>query len=139
MLIGTYNHTIDAKGRMFVPANLRKHLGDEFYVTISGDGCLYIYSLNMWERAMNKLMESQQENHFEISQLFASASHCVPDGQGRIPLTQDLRDFAGLSKNVTIVGIGLYVQIWDSEKYEEHRMNQRKPENIKEAIRKLGL
>jgi len=139
MLIGTYYHTVDTKGRMFVPANLRKALGDEFYVTISGDGCLYIYSLDMWQRAMEKLMESTQENHMEISQLFADAVHCEPDPQGRIPLSQDLRDFAEITKNVTIVGIGLYVQIWDSDKYKARQAEQRKPENIKEAIRKLGL
>jgi len=138
-MIGTYQHTIDAKGRMFVPSNLRKQLGEEFYVTISGEECLMIYSLEMWEVAMAKLRDTPQEFHFGLRQVFSSAAHCVPDGQGRVPLTQDLRDFAGLTKNVTIVGIGLYVQIWDSEKYKQKQLDERKPENIMEAIRKLGL
>ncbi|MCL2391492.1 MAG: division/cell wall cluster transcriptional repressor MraZ [Oscillospiraceae bacterium] len=139
MMIGTYQHTVDAKGRMFVPAPLRKQLGEEFYVTITGERCLQIYSLEMWQRALEKLSAMPQKNQRTLRQLFASAAHCVPDGQGRIPLPQDLRDYAGLSKNVTIVGTGLYAQIWDSEAYKPIQDIERSAESINEALEELDF
>jgi len=139
MMIGTYQHTIDAKGRMFVPAPLRKQLGEEFYVTITGEDCLQIYSLEMWERALEKLRAMKQNEQKKLRQLFGSAAHCVPDGQGRIPIPQDLRDHAGLSKNVTIVGTGLYAQIWDAETYKPTQDKERSKESISEALKELDF
>jgi len=139
MFYGTFQHTVDAKGRMFVPARLREVLGQEFYVTISGEDCLMVYSQEMWNSALERLRSMSQEDQMALRPLFASAAQCAPDAQGRIPLTQDLRDFAGLKKNVTIVGTGLYVQIWDSEKYQPTENVEREKENIKAAIRKLSF
>jgi len=138
-LIGTFQHTIDAKGRLFIPARLRDELGEKFYVTISGEECLLIYSLDRWESALDKLKAMPLEDQMELRQVFASASKCELDGQGRIQLTQDLREHAELVKNVTIVGTGLYVQIWDSEKYKVVQDKERKRENIKVAMRKLNF
>jgi len=142
---GTHKNTIDAKGRMFVPAALRKQLeeskdGDgkvEFYVTISGEDCLMIYSKSMWDKALMRLSEMSQEEQTELRPLFAKASRCIPDEQGRIALTQELRDFAQLKKNVTLVGIGLYIQIWDSEIRKLKDEKESTKENMQSVIRKL--
>ncbi|MCL2366579.1 MAG: division/cell wall cluster transcriptional repressor MraZ [Oscillospiraceae bacterium] len=138
-MVGTFHHTIDAKGRMFVPARLRESLGDEFYVTICGESCLQIYSLEMWEAALAKLRTMPQEDQMELRPLFSNAAQCVPDGQGRIQLPQDLRDFVGLEKNVTIVGTGLYVQIWDSDTWKPTGEKEKGLDSVKAAIRKLNF
>lgn len=139
MFYGTFQHTVDAKGRMFVPARLREVLGQEFYVTISAEDCLMVYSQEMWNSALERLKSMSQEDQMSLRPLFASATQCAPDAQGRIALPQDLRDFVGLQKNVTIVGTGLYVQIWDSDKYRPTESTEREKENIKAAIRKLSF
>jgi len=139
MMTGTYNHTIDAKGRMFVPANLRKLLGEEFYVTITGEKCLQIYSMDMWEKAKEKVAVMRQDQQKPLRPLFANAAHCVPDTQGRIPIPQMLRDHVGLTKNVTIVGTGLYAQIWDADTYMPIHEVESSPESLADALRTLDF
>ena len=135
-MYGKYEHTIDAKGRVFIPSKLREKLGKEFFVTISFEDCLTIYSLDRWTQAEEKLEGLSQTAQMELRPLFSNASPVELDAQGRIALTQNLRRTVGLEKDVTIVGTGLYVQIWDSEKYkriEEREMNR---ENLKSVIDK---
>ena len=80
-----------------------------------------------------------QSAQMELRQLFSNASEVEPDGQGRIPLTKDLREFAGLTKNITIIGTGLYVQIWDSEIYKVVEDKERNRDNLKNVIEKYGF
>ena len=136
-MIGTFYHTVDAKGRLFIPARLREELGDVFYVTISTEACLMVYSKARWDRALEKLEMMPQAQQIKLRQLFSKAAKCELDGQGRIQLPQKLRDFAGIAKNVTIVGTGVYVQIWDSVTYEPIEEEETTPENLKKVIEEL--
>ena len=138
-MYGKFQHTIDAKGRVFIPARLREKLGDSFYVTISFEDCLTIYSTERWKKAEEKLETMSQTAQMELRQVFANASDVTVDSQGRIPLTQNLRAKAGLKKNVTIVGTGLYAQIWDSEKYELVEAEEASRENLKNVVEKYGF
>ena len=138
-MYGKFQHTIDAKGRLFIPARLREKLGDKFYVTISFEKCLTIYTNERWHKAEEKLETMSQSAQMELRQLFSNASEVELDGQGRIPLTKDLREFAGLEKNVTIIGTGLYVQIWNSDTYKEIEDKERDSSNLKDVIEKYGF
>jgi len=138
-MYGKFQHTIDVKGRLFIPARLREKLGEKFYVTISFEECLTIYTNERWRKAEEKLETMSQSAQMELRQLFSNASEVELDGQGRIPLTKDLRDFAGLTKNVTIIGTGLYVQIWDSETYKSIEDNERNRDTLKSVIEKYGF
>ena len=138
-MYGKFQHTIDAKGRLFIPARLREKLGDSFFVTISWETCLTIYSIERWENAEEKLKSLSQTAQMEMRSIFSNAAYVELDGQGRILLPQALREHAGLKKNVTIVGTGLYVQIWDSDVFkpiEDEEMNR---ENLKNVIDKYGF
>jgi len=135
----TYQHTIDAKGRLFIPVRLREELGQTFYVTLSMEKCLSAYSTEGWERFKDKQREMSQVNQKLMRPLFAMASKCDLDGQGRINLPQALLDFAGLKKNVAIVGVGERVEFWDSETYAEIAAEEIKPENIAAVFEKLGF
>ena len=138
-MYGKFHHTIDAKGRLFIPARLREKLGESFYVTISFENCLTIYSNDRWKKAEEKLESLTQAAQMELRPIFSNASPVELDSQGRIPLTQNLRDNAGLQKNVTIVGTGLYVQIWDAEAYKLVEAKETDRENLKNVIEKYGF
>lgn len=136
-MIGTFYHSMDAKGRLFIPARLREELGEIFYVTISTEKCLMIYSKQRWEHALEMQGARPQAQQIKLRPLFSNASKCELDGQGRIQLPQQLRNFAGLEKNITIVGTGIYVQIWDTETYRLIEEEETTPENLRKVIEEL--
>ncbi|MEG1878214.1 MAG: division/cell wall cluster transcriptional repressor MraZ, partial [Pseudoflavonifractor sp.] len=96
---GTYEHGIDAKGRLFFPAKLREQLGDILYLTMGVDGCLAIYPQETWNTFTEKFASLPMSQSKVMRPLFASASRCEPDSQGRIVLPQNLRKYAGLEKD----------------------------------------
>lgn len=116
-MTGQYAHSIDAKGRLFIPSKIRDELGDTFYVTISmTDRCLAIYSESAWEQLMEKFDALPYTESRKAARLiFANAAKCDPDAQGRILLPQKLRDYAGLKKDVIVAGVSKLAEIWDAE------------------------
>ena len=112
-MTGVYRHTLDSKGRLFIPAKLREELGDVFYVTLSMERCLSAYSSESWDRFMAKIKEMPKVKQIKMRPLFSHAAKCELDSQGRILLPQALRDFAGLTKNVAVVGAGECAEFWD--------------------------
>ena len=138
-MYGTYHHTLDARGRLFIPARLRDELGEYFHVTISTEKCLTAYSNDSWDVIVNKARAMPIREQTRIRPLFAFATRCEPDVQGRILLPKGLRDRVGLSKNVTIVGAGVFVQIWDSESYAPIEAAETTPENLAEVFEELNF
>ena len=118
-MTGQYQHNIDAKGRLFIPAKLREELGDTFYVTISmTDRCLTVYSDAGWQKLTEKFDSLPYTEARKAARLiFANAAKCEPDAQGRILLPQKLRDYAGLKKDVVVAGVSTRAEIWDAEKW----------------------
>ena len=119
---GEYHHNLDAKGRLIIPARFRDHLGDEFTVTRSLDGCLAMYASKEWQELEEKLNALPMTNEKARSLkrfLLGSAVSCELDKQGRILLPQVLRDRAGLDKDITLLGVGDHIEIWDTSTYEE--------------------
>lgn len=138
-MTGIYRHTLDAKGRLFIPAKLREELGDVFYVTLSMEKCLSAYSSESWERFMDKIREMPRVKQIKMRPLFAHAAKCELDSQGRILLPQTLRDFAGLMKNVVVVGAGECAEFWDEAGWDEIDMFETTPENIAEVFTELDF
>ena len=121
MFMGEYNHTLDAKGRLIVPARFREDLGDTFVVTKGMDGCLFVFTDAEWERFEEKLhslpmidKEARQFTRFFL----AGAATVDVDKTGRILLPQVLRDFADITKEAVLVGVGSRVEIWSKERWE---------------------
>lgn len=123
MFIGTYYHAIDTKGRLTIPAKLRDGLGDRFVVTKGLDGCLSIYAMEDWDALCEKLralpLTNAQARNFSRYML-AGACECEPDKLGRILIPQVLRDAAGLTKEVALLGVGNRVEIWDRDRKEQN-------------------
>lgn len=122
MFMGEYNHTIDAKGRLIVPAKFREILGDIFIVTKGLDGCLFVYPNDEWTRFEEKLksLPLTNKNARQFTRFFlAGAAACEVDKQGRILLPQVLREFASLEKDVVLVGVASRIEIWSRERWDE--------------------
>lgn len=138
-MTGEYQHTIDSKGRIFVPAKLREQLGSEFYVTISMDKCLSLYSGESWKQFSERVNAMTYVQQRRMRPLFVYASRLELDAQGRILLPQNLRSFAGLTKNVTIVGCNNHAELWDSEEWANVSQAEVTPENIAKVMKELMI
>ncbi len=119
---GEYHHNLDAKGRLIIPAKFRDQLGMEFTVTRSLDGCLAMYAAKEWEALEDKLNALPMTNEKARSLkrfLLGSANTCEIDKQGRILIPQVLREKAGLDKDITLLGVGDHIEIWNADLYNE--------------------
>lgn len=122
MFMGEYNHTIDVKGRLIIPAKFRESLGDEFVITKGLDGCLFVYTDEEWQNFENKLrtLPLTNKNARQFTRFFlAGAAACEVDKQGRILIPQVLREFALLEKEVVLVGVANRVEIWSRTRWQE--------------------
>ena len=138
-MTGVYQHTLDAKGRLFIPAKLREELGETFYVTLSMEKCLSAYSSESWDTFMEKIKAMPKVKQIKMRPLFAHAAKCELDGQGRILLPLALREFAGLAKNVTVVGAGECAEFWDADTWMPVDISETTPENITEVFKELDF
>lgn len=123
MLIGSYEHAIDAKGRLFMPAKFREELGSSF-VLVNGIGkCIFVFSIEGWQNFSSKfasLPVTNKQAQLFMRKLYASAVEREPDKQGRILLSQGLKDFANLEKEAVIIGMGERVEIWSKAEWENY-------------------
>ena len=117
-MTGIYQHTLDAKGRLFIPAKLREELGETFYVTISPEKCLSAYSQENWDDVARRVAAMTNVQQRKMRPLFAYAARCELDGQGRILLPAELRGYAGLKDSAVILGFGDKAEIWDADTYD---------------------
>ena len=138
-LIGQYQHSIDAKGRLFIPAKFREELGGTFYVTIGLDGCLSVYSDTKWASLIEKVEALPLSKARSMRTLFANAAKCEPDAQGRILIPAKLREYAKLEKEVIITGASRCVELWNPERWAPIESEGLDPENLAAAMEELGF
>ena len=136
-MTGEYRHTLDSKGRLFIPAKLRDELGDVFFLTLSMDRCLCAYSAENWQALSDKVSAMPYVKQRKMRPLFAHAARCELDGQGRALIPQNLREFAGLEKNVTVVGCNNHAELWNSESWSQIYAEETTPENIAAVMEEL--
>ena len=136
-MTGEYQHSLDSKGRIFIPAKLREELGDVFYITISMDKCLCAYNGDNWQQLSEKVSAMPYVKQRRMRPLFAHAAKCELDAQGRALSPQNLREFAGLTKNVSVVGCNNHAELWDSETWKEIFSAETTPENIAAVMEEL--
>ena len=142
-MIGKYAAKLDDKNRLFVPAKLREELSGDFYVTLGvncGHRCLTVYKAADWQTL------SDNYNALPISQkgaatslIFMNAAQCEPDKQYRFTLTQFLLEYAGIKKDVMIVGRAGQAEIWDSEEFAAFEAENLTPEKLLASLEAIGL
>ena len=140
MFMGEYNHTIDAKGRLIVPAKFREQLGEAFVITNGNDGCLNIYTNEDWETFLEKLsLLPNNRDKREIVRVFVSKANTVEvDKQGRILVPPALRVKAGLEKDVVLAGAIDKIEVWDKNRWEK-QSDEGDIDDIAERLADLGL
>ena len=141
MFVGEYNHSLDTKGRLIIPSKFRESLGDTFMVTKGLDGCLSIYDMEGWKVLEDKLkaLPLTNANARKFSRfMLGGATECEVDKQGRILLPANLREFAHLTKDVALVGVGGRIEIWDKEAWAEANTYD-DMEEIAENMEGLGI
>ena len=142
-MIGKYPAKLDEKNRLFVPAKLRAELGENFFVTLGvncGHRCLTVYTAEDWDTVVknyNALPISQRSA--ATSLLFMNASECTPDKQYRFGLTQFLLDYAGISRDVMIVGRAGQAEIWDAKEFAAFETENLTPEKLLASLEAIGL
>lgn len=138
MFSGTSVHTIDAKGRIVLPARFRQELGESFYVAKGFFDCIQVLSCEEFEklRANIKSLPAQQALALQYA-IIATAVEVTPNSQGRVPLAQNLRDSASLSKEAVVVGMDNRLEIWDKDKFDEF-MKANQPAVV-QALEMLSL
>ena len=142
-MIGKYPAKLDDKGRLFVPSKLREELGSSFVVTLGvncGHRCLTVYKASDWqvlEGNYNALPISQRGA--ATSLIFMNAAECAPDKQFRFGLTQFLMDYAGIGREVVIVGRAGQAEIWDAEEFAAFEAENLTPEKLLASLEAIGL
>ena len=138
-MTGTYEHSIDAKGRLFIPAKLREELGVTFDLAMGVDECLAIYPQETWNRFTEKFASLPMSQSAAMRPLFANASKCELDSQGRIVIPQKLRKYAGLEKDAVIIGVNDRAEIWSAETWNAREEEEMTPEKMKACLAALGF
>ena len=121
-MLGQYDHTIDAKGRIIIPAKFREQMGDDFVITKGLDHQLFVYAPDEWNLFEAKLRALPIGNPQarKLSRFFlVGASDVTVDKQGRITLPMQLREFAGITRDVLLAGVGNHLEIWNPDRYNE--------------------
>lgn len=140
MFMGQYEHLIDTKGRIIIPAKYREELGDTFVVTRGLDGCLFLYPQAEWAQFVEKLQQlpSNQNTRKIQRQFLSKAMEVSLDKQGRILIPALLRTSAALEKEVTFVGMMNRIEVWDKNRLEAQEM-QDDDEVLEEAMDELDI
>lgn len=142
MFSGTYNHTIDSKGRIIIPSKFRSDLDGAFMLTKGLDGCLFIITMDEWDSFTERIREisvSSDQGRAFMRYFFANAVDCELDRQGRLNIPQDLLDHAKISKDVVTIGVDTRVEVWSKEVWDEYCSTPVfSSENIAENMRIVG-
>ena len=139
MLTGEYQHSMDPKGRVTVPSRFREELGERFYVMIGTDGCLNLLSEEQIQIATEKIKAlPPQQAKLLLLKTFGQAAEVEPDKQGRILIPEQLRNYAGLTKDVTLVGESTRAELWDTGRWKAYNDAQ-DPADIEELMNLLTL
>lgn len=121
--MGEFQHNIDAKGRMIVPAKFRQELGERFIVTRGLDQCLFVYPMDEWEileEKLKKLPLTKKDARAFTRFFFSGATECEVDKQGRINIPANLRAYAGLDKECVVIGVSNRIELWAKENWEAY-------------------
>lgn len=143
MFLGEFEHTIDSKGRLAVPAKFRVELADGGVITRGLDGCLVLYSINEWESLAQKISDlPMTDSNVRSFQRFmlSGAMTVVLDKQGRVVLPAYLREYAAIQSNVVVAGLSQRIEIWDLAKWQDmKRLVEENSNDVASRLTDLGI
>ena len=139
MFLGTSDHSLDAKGRVILPAKFREELGDSFYITMGFERCVQVLPVSEFDRLRDQIRLLPADKALSLQYLLISPAVLVsPNSQGRVGIPQKLREDAGISGELTVVGMDTRVEIWDRAAFTAF-MEKQKQASLQEALELLRL
>lgn len=138
-MYGKFEHTVDAKGRIFVPSKLRETLGETFFVMPGIENCLNVYTREGWQKLQDKINELPLTKRAGLRVLLSNICECTPDKQGRFLLPAELRGYANLTQNVTFLGQGDHAEIWDADTYSSTEAEKLSPAYMRSVMEALEI
>ena len=143
MLIGEYEHSLDAKGRLIMPVKLRESIGEVVIITKGLDGCLFGFSKTEWTNFEEKLksLPLTNKNARDFVRFFLSgAVECEIDKQGRFLVASNLREYASMEKEIVIIGVGTRIEFWSKDKWKKYNSCENiSADDIAENMSMLGI
>ena len=143
MLLGEYQHNLDVKGRMAIPAKFRQKLETGAIITRGLDSCLFIFAEKEWESLAQKLIAlplAQANSRAFVRLMLSGAMDVDIDTQGRILIPDYLRKYAGLAKQAVVTGLYNRIEVWDNAKWQEYKARTEKAsQEIAEKLGELGI
>lgn len=143
MLIGEYEHSLDVKGRLIMPAKLREDIGDNFIITKGLDGCLFGFSSNEWtcfEEKLKSLPLTNKSARDFVRFFLSGAVNVEIDKQGRFLIASNLREYASMEKEVVIIGVGTRIEFWSKDKWKKYNSSENMSANeLAENMTMLGI
>ena len=142
--MGQFNHSIDAKGRLIMPAKYREQLGEEFVITKGLDQCLYVYPAEEWKKIEDNFRErpmTGKDQRKFARFFFAGAVSCETDKQGRVLIPAILREFADLEKEVVLAGVMNRIEIWSAKRWDDTAgvYDEEEMDEVAEKMMELGF
>jgi MraZ protein len=139
MFLGTSDHNLDGKGRVILPSEFRAELGESFYITMGFNRCVQVMSEDEFDRLRSQIRELPADKALSLQYLLISPAKSVtPNSQGRVMIPQKLREDAGLSGEVTVVGMDSRIEIWDKAEFDRF-MERQKQASLQETLELLRL
>ncbi len=141
MLIGEYNQNLDAKGRLNIPSKFRNDLGDSFVVSKGLNNTVYIYPKEEWRRFEQEIKSAIPSRRRMLQHFFCTgAEECGIDSQGRVVIPPKIREYAGLVKEVVVIGVSDKVEVWEKTKWDEYMNSSAfSEEEISSFVDELGM
>jgi MraZ protein len=143
VFLGEYQHSLDVKGRLTVPSKFRGQLGERFVATKGLDNCIFIYPMEEWktiEQKLKSLPFTRADVRSFARFFFSGASELEVDRQGRILMPLNLREYAGIDKELVIIGVGNRIEIWSLNNWRKYNMDAAASyEEIAESLVDLGI
>jgi len=143
VFLGEYQHTLDSKYRLTMPAKLREGLGGKFILTKGLDNCIFVYPMDEWkhiEEKLHSLPLTRSDVRSFVRFFFSGATEIEPDKQGRMVLPVNLREYAHIDKDVVIIGVGSRVEIWSIDKWTNYNnVTEESFAEIAESLVDLGI
>ncbi len=143
MFMGEYQHSLDTKGRLIIPAKFREDLGTGAVMTRGLDNCLFLFPQSEWKTLEEKLKTlplTKADARQFVRFFFSGATECGLDKQGRIIVPPTLREYGEIDKDVTVIGVSNRVEIWSKERWQAYMTRAEESyEIIAESIVELGI